>query len=583
LSKKIETKRKKEKKPKIDFIIDGSFSLRVSNRKAKKALTYSLVKDCSQIKNVIIMLRNSLYTQSKTSKFNKEIYNLFLSNEILRESVYGRVGSEETKDRIKKLTLYFKDNELFNHLCEFSRQKVDAHNFISIVNSIKSNFKTFNTHLNKYNKDKIAYAKEMGNSGMPKPPKQKKLSRINNTSLEIEKQMWSFKKETKIKYIEEEKILKSGKVKKIKKRIEEKYHYLRVRIGKYTNKIPLDVNKLPKPEGKDWRSLNVSLRNNEIYLNFTYGHLDLPIVNELPIKKVKKIKKVPKYAAADVGLINTLSVFVYDKETPSFMLSGKRFIHYNCKYNKMVAKLSASISKEATEWRSVKIKTYDTEGNVVKNEKGEEIKEEISIPTVYNERGSFLLKFKSFLTESRNRFFKEEFEKMSTHLVDYLEKNKITDFVTSKNLSFAKIKGDIKMHKKTKQKFYQIPFGKLLNMIERKCQLKDINFHNIDEAHTSKTSCLSKNINKIVKLRKTRKKSLSTNDYGGSRVKRGLYKDYETSILFNADINGAINQLKIKFKRLDFSWLVDFKGKICNPLRIKSDEEFIQKLLVDQY
>ena len=581
MNKKIETKQEKEKKPKIDFIIDGSFSLRVSNRKAKKALTYSLTKDCSQIKNVIIMLRNSLYTQSKTSKFNKEIYDLFLSNEILRESVYGRIGSEKTKDDIKKLTLYFKNNELFNHLCEFSQQKIDAHNFVSIVNAIKSNFKTFNTNLNKYKENKAAYAKEMGNSGMPKPPKQKKLSRINNASLEIDKQMWSFRKETKIRYIEEEKILKSGKIKKIRKKTKERYDYLRVRIGKYTNKIPLNLNELPKPKGKEWRSLNVSHRNNEIYLNFTYGHLDLPIVNDLSIKKIKKVKKIPKYAAADVGLINTLSVFVYDKETPSFMLSGKRFIDYNCKYNKMVAKLSASISEEATEWKSVKIKTYDTEGNVIKDEKGEEVKEEISIPTDYNERGCFLLKFKSFLTEKRNRFFKEEFEKMSTHLVDYLEKNKITDFVTSKNLSFAKIKGDIKMHKKTKQKFYQIPFGKLLNMIERKCKLKDINFHNIDEAHTSKTSCLSKNINKIVKLRKTRKKSLSTNDYGGSRVKRGLYKDYENNILFNADINGAINQLKIKFKRLDFSWLVDFKGKICNPLRIKSDEEFIQKLLVD--
>ena len=75
------------------------------------------------------------------------------------------------------------------------------------------------------------------------------------------------------------------------------------------------------------------------------------------IKKIKKVKKIPKYAAADVGLINTLSVFVYDKETPSFMLSGKRFIDYNCKYNKMVAKLSASINEEATEWKSVKIKT----------------------------------------------------------------------------------------------------------------------------------------------------------------------------------------------------------------------------------
>ena len=116
-------------------------------------------------------------------------------------------------------------------------------------------------------------------------------------------------------------------------------------------------------------------------------------------------------------------------------------------------------------------------------------------------------------------------------------------------------------------------------MLERKLKLSNINFINIDEAHTSKTSCLSKNVNEMVKLREENQKSLSTNVYGGRRVKRGFYKDYASNILFNADINGAVNHLKVAFKRLKFEWLLEYKDKICSPILFKSDEMFRQRLL----
>ena len=116
-------------------------------------------------------------------------------------------------------------------------------------------------------------------------------------------------------------------------------------------------------------------------------------------------------------------------------------------------------------------------------------------------------------------------------------------------------------------------------MIQRKCENKGIAFHNIDEAHTSKTSCLSKNVNEMVKLRAKSQKSLSTNVYGGKRVKRGFYKDFDHNILFHADINGAINHLKVKFKKLDFKWLLENKTKMCNPYLFKSDYDFRRKML----
>jgi transposase len=129
------------------------------------------------------------------------------------------------------------------------------------------------------------------------------------------------------------------------------------------------------------------------------------------------------------------------------------------------------------------------------------------------------------------------------------------------------------MHKKTQQKFYQIPLGGFLNMLERKLKNR-INLHFIDESHTSKTSCLSKDVNKMKILREKSEKSLSTNDYGGSRVKRGFFRDYKTNILFHADINGAINHIKVKFGKLNFSWLKNYKQKICNPIILDKSENF---------
>ena len=73
-------------------------------------------------------------------------------------------------------------------------------------------------------------------------------------------------------------------------------------------------------------------------------------------------------------------------------------------------------------------------------------------------------------------------------------------------------------------------------------------------------------------------KPILTNDLNASRVKRGLLKDKVSNIVFNADINGAINHIKIA-THLKFKWLENYMFKIANPLKIKSDYEFNNLLL----
>ena len=196
--------------------------------------------------------------------------------------------------------------------------------------------------------------------------------------------------------------------------------------------------------------------------------------------------------------------------------------------------------------------------------------------------------------------------------------------VISKNLNFTKTTGEIKMQKSNKQKFYQIPFGMFLNLIESKCSNYGIEIININEAYTSKTSSISADINAVQsksrlfnvnnynsnKIEEKEEIKLTPNDLKGNRgvskkkttgnteVKllkksnkkkkgikgRGLFLDTEIKKVINADLNGACNHIKIhlKDKSKEMIELIQPKShlfKWCNPIKIKSNDEFDKVLI----
>ena len=68
-----------------------------------------------------------------------------------------------------------------------------------------------------------------------------------------------------------------------------------------------------------------------------------------------------------------------------------------------------------------------------------------------------------------------------------------------------------------------------------------------------------------------------TNAFKGKRVKRGLSLDTVINKVFNADINAAVNHIKVGTGKC-FAWLKDKLFKLCNPIKIKSDYEFCKLL-----
>ena len=120
---------------------------------------------------------------------------------------------------------------------------------------------------------------------------------------------------------------------------------------------------------------------------------------------------------------------------------------------------------------------------------------------------------------------KDNFHKITRHLVDYLVENNIDTVIFGYNKGQ---KQEINLGKKTNQNFVYIPFATLRHMLKYKCDLVGIKYIEQEEAYTSKCSFVDREV-----IKKKEK-------YQGERIERGLYKT-STGKEINADVNGSLN------------------------------------------
>lgn len=340
-----------------------------------------------------------------------------------------------------------------------------------------------------------------------RPPKAKKLSTLVEYSIPLDKNSWSLKNENLLGINLSDKMF---------------YIYLK---QDHLIEIVKDLNNID--------SVTICLSNNDIYLHFTYKYLrheTLRITEE-------------KLSALDAGITNLASIFIDDEKTKSLIISGEVFKSYNSDFNRLTGKINNSI-------------------DLLKNKlKEKETQEQLK-------RLDYLRKFRSFLYEKRNRFFRDQFHKISKRILEYLYFNNVTDLIISRNLSDLKNNGTINLGKSNNQKFIQIPVIRLLDYITYKAGDYNIRIHNIDEAYSSKSSCLSDDVSKI------QENPGLANDINGYRAKRGLFKDTLLNRVWNCDLNGAVNYIKI-FAKKNMDYLKTFWWKICNPIKLKCDWELV--------
>ena len=125
-------------------------------------------------------------------------------------------------------------------------------------------------------------------------------------------------------------------------------------------------------------------------------------------------------------------------------------------------------------------------------------------------------------------------------------------------------KNGSEMSKRINQNFIQIPFRLFIDKLSYKLKWFGIKLVEVDESWTSKSSCISDDILKI-------QKSKGKVPMSGNRICRGLYFDKIVNLIFNADVNGAFNILKVGLKRKCLFDKIDriVKVKLCRPKAVK--------------
>ena len=489
---------------------------------------------------------------------SKEMFSLLLNKIIMKAVLKSNPGGEKTSYNIAQVNNYFNSQhvnfELFNQ-AKLACLDLNDKNVGEIVGRLHKDWSNFFLALKNKNISKVSN----NNLQNPSYPKPKKLSKVYNYSVPLEVSKFSMAKADK--------------------------GLLGINLGNkmvYVKFFNFNKNKLnnnkPQYLNKKINSVTVSLSHGHIYYNLQYIDEKQNLKDNIKNKDLDNFSKKEensKIAGLDIGINNIASIFVNDNTTKSIIISGKELISYNCNFNKRLSKINEEISNEVIQYKEI----INKQGN------------KQLIPEKYSQKGKLLQNRKSQLFERRKLYMDDYMQKLSKKITNYLCVNKVDSLVISRNLSFTKTTGEIKMVKKTKQKFYQIPFGRLLNLIKSKLTEKEINIVEINEAYTSKTSSLTGDIVKV-QAKSKGKKEILPNDLNGSRgskikgnlnnpLGRGLFKDMVINKIINADINAAVNHIKVGINKLTINNIGYSNIKInkelskyCNPIKIKSNHEF---------
>ena len=218
--------------------------------------------------------------------------------------------------------------------------------------------------------------------------------------------------------------------------------------------------------------------------------------------------------AIDIGVNNIASCVTTDGD--KLLVNGKPLKYINHNYNKAVADAKSKLK------------------------------------STHNQNSS---KYTNQIINKRNNRINDYLHKITTYIVNHAVSKNIGTIVVGYNKEW---KQDTNLGKVNNQNFVQIPFYRLINLLEYKCRLKGIKFQTITESYTSKCSFVD---NEEIKKHTT---------YSGRRISRELFKT-KNGLIVNADINGAYNILK-KYMQKNATWnetLSQTLVKVCSVPNVR--------------
>lgn len=236
-------------------------------------------------------------------------------------------------------------------------------------------------------------------------------------------------------------------------------------------------------------------------LKYKNGNVYLEVIYNKDEQKIKQRLLKKRTAAIDPGL-NEFVTITFNWMKKPIAISGKHLKSVNQLYNKNRAKLNSVIDKSSNE---IEIKK--------------------------------LIELRNKVTEKRNKRIEHELHVISNYIVKILVENRISKLVFGHNNGQ---KDKINIGTKNNQNFVTLPFAKLINLLEYKCEEQGIELIIQEESYTSKASFLS---NDFIPIKNNEPEDFSF-QFSGYRSKRGQYKDNQYNIIIHSDCNGSYNIMR---------------------------------------
>ena len=242
------------------------------------------------------------------------------------------------------------------------------------------------------------------------------------------------------------------------------------------------------------------------------SHIEVIIMYKVP--KVELKEKNNRYMGADLGLNNLITVASNVKGITPMIFDGRPVKAINQFYNKYVSELQSKLTKKG--------------------------KEKYTSNKIYS------------ITRNRYNKINDYFHKISTYLINQAVSNGITAIFIGLNKEW---KQEIKLGKENNQKFVQIPFDILIDMITYKAKDKGIDVITTEESYTSKCSFFDN------------EEMCHHDKYQGKRIKRGLFRTSDRKTI-NSDVNGALNIIRKVIPTFSCETAKLEVADVANPVRI---------------
>ena len=320
------------------------------------------------------------------------------------------------------------------------------------------------------------------------------------------------------------------------------YRYHDVRIPHYrksgglfnlvfsTNAIIIKNGFLYLPMSRDFRKLHPEVKEIKIAFPDRLKDATIKEVRILPcgngrvfkIQYVYEVSEEPvvlnkdNILAIDLGIDN-LATCVSTTGTP-FIMDGRKLKSINHRWNKEKARLQSIAMKQGTK----------TTNRIQR------------------------------ITEKRNNRVNDAIKKTARYIINYCIANEIGTLIVGYNADF---KRNSNIGKVNNQNFVQIPLGNLRQQLEFLCWRCGIEYIEQEEAYTSKSSFLDKDV-----LPEYKPEQPYTGKFSGKRIHRGLYHSANGTIV-NADVNGAANIMRKCKQNVNFDRLCN--GLLASPCRIR--------------